>query len=193
MTIEFTAVTDKIKAGKPYILKWPLESAAALTETELVFSNVTITSTEPEAVTFSNANGDACQFVGQYSPFEINDGTASEDHNPEIDNIDEILFLGTNATTHSTVLGYSKSPRTLRACRAHFYVPATQGANGVRSINLNFGDGEETTGIKVITDPTPDPTPAGAESWYTIDGRRLDSAPTVKGVYIHNGQKIVVR
>ena len=27
--------------------------------------------------------------------------------------------------------------------------------------------------------------------WYTLDGRRLDSVPTAKGLYIHNGQKVV--
>ena len=29
------------------------------------------------------------------------------------------------------------------------------------------------------------------DSWYTLDGRRLSSAPSQKGLYIHNGKKIV--
>ena len=29
--------------------------------------------------------------------------------------------------------------------------------------------------------------------WYTIDGRRLNAKPTQRGVYIHNGKKIVVK
>ena len=29
--------------------------------------------------------------------------------------------------------------------------------------------------------------------WYGLDGRRLPSAPTQKGLYIHNGKKIIVR
>ena len=28
--------------------------------------------------------------------------------------------------------------------------------------------------------------------WYTLDGRKLNSHPTVKGLYIHNGRKVVV-
>ena len=40
---------------------------------------------------------------------------------------------------------------------------------------------------------TLDPTPAGEGSWYTLDGRPLEGAPTKKGMYIHNGKKIVVR
>ena len=29
--------------------------------------------------------------------------------------------------------------------------------------------------------------------WYTLDGRKLNSRPTQKGIYIVNGQKIVVK
>ena len=29
--------------------------------------------------------------------------------------------------------------------------------------------------------------------WYTLDGRRLSGAPSQKGLYIHNGKKIIVR
>ena len=30
------------------------------------------------------------------------------------------------------------------------------------------------------------------QSWYTIDGRRLSGMPTTKGIYIHNGRKVVM-
>jgi hypothetical protein len=44
-----------------------------------------------------------------------------------------------------------------------------------------------TTGIgKIITDKS-------VENWYTLDGRKLDSQPTKKGIYIKNGKKLVVR
>ena len=29
--------------------------------------------------------------------------------------------------------------------------------------------------------------------WYTLDGRKLDKQPTVKGLYIHNGRKVVIK
>ena len=29
------------------------------------------------------------------------------------------------------------------------------------------------------------------DAWYTLDGRRLTGQPTAKGLYIHNGQKVV--
>ena len=31
------------------------------------------------------------------------------------------------------------------------------------------------------------------DSWYTLDGRRLSGAPNQKGIYIHNGKKVIVR
>ena len=31
------------------------------------------------------------------------------------------------------------------------------------------------------------------DSWYTFDGRQLEGQPTKKGMYIHNGNKIVVK
>lgn len=30
-------------------------------------------------------------------------------------------------------------------------------------------------------------------SWYTIDGRKLNAAPTSPGIYIHNGKKIIIK
>jgi hypothetical protein len=30
-------------------------------------------------------------------------------------------------------------------------------------------------------------------AWYTLDGRKLNGAPNQKGIYIHNGKKMVVR
>lgn len=32
-----------------------------------------------------------------------------------------------------------------------------------------------------------------SESWYTIDGRKLSGKPTTKGIYLHNGKKIVIQ
>ena len=34
---------------------------------------------------------------------------------------------------------------------------------------------------------------APATEWYTLDGRKLDGKPTTKGLYIHNGRKIIIK
>ena len=48
---------------------------------------------------------------------------------------------------------------------------------------------ENTNGISTVT-RTPDGT---SEAWYSISGTRFSNKPTQKGLYIHNGKKIVIR
>ena len=48
--------------------------------------------------------------------------------------------------------------------------------------------GNGTTGIDAIENVTID-----NEGWYDLQGRKLQSAPNRKGIYIHNGKKVVVR
>ena len=47
---------------------------------------------------------------------------------------------------------------------------------------------EGTTGIEPLSI-----SPEGESAWYSIDGRKLQSKPTTKGMYIHNGRKEVVK
>ena len=42
-----------------------------------------------------------------------------------------------------------------------------------------------------IDRPTSDPSLNGGESWYTIDGKKLNGEPTKPGLYIRNGKKVV--
>ena len=47
----------------------------------------------------------------------------------------------------------------------------------------------DPTGIRRLT-PT---LSQGEGAWYTLDGRKLQGQPTLKGVYIHNGNKVVIK
>ena len=47
---------------------------------------------------------------------------------------------------------------------------------------------ENGTGIKVV-----DSLQLTVDSWYDLNGRRLNAAPTTKGVYIVNGRKVVIK
>lgn len=51
--------------------------------------------------------------------------------------------------------------------------------------NVTYGN---ATGISVIK-----ANAQGGDSWYNISGSRLSSKPTQKGVYIHQGKKVVVK
>jgi len=48
---------------------------------------------------------------------------------------------------------------------------------------------QTTSGIETITTHTQ----TNNNAWYTLDGRRLITEPTQKGLYIHNGKKIIVK
>ena len=108
--------------------------------------------------------------------FEMVNIELTEGRFPE--NKNEIIMLSSGNR-----LGYSKNPRTLHTFRCHFEVPASSGEQMARSFVMDFG-GEET-GIET-TDYT-----NYSDAWYTIDGRKLDSVPTKKGLYIHKGKKVV--
>ena len=45
----------------------------------------------------------------------------------------------------------------------------------------------ETTGIATMNVRELD------NKWYTLDGRQLQGQPTVKGLYIQNGKKVMVK
>lgn len=56
---------------------------------------------------------------------------------------------------------------------------------------LNFDD--DATGIKSIYDSQIYDLRFGAGAWYDLSGRKLNGAPTTKGVYINNGKKMIIR
>ena len=72
--------------------------------------------------------------------------------------------------------------------RAYLALPAGMTANG-KQISFVIDDGE-TTGIVNITGTTAN---GESDTWYTINGTRLNAKPTTKGIYIHNGRKEVIR
>ncbi len=162
LTLNFEPAQN-IPAGIPFIIKWD-NTSADLTETDLVFSGVTINSTSTE-ISFTGGT-----FKGTYSPvpFSANDQS--------------ILFLGA-----ANKLYWPNAVMTLNACRAYFQLDDGQQA---REFVLNFGDNNEVaTGI--LTTNFSNFT--NSDAWYTLDGRKLQSKPTTKGIYINNGKKTVIK
>jgi hypothetical protein len=54
---------------------------------------------------------------------------------------------------------------------------------------IGIGGSDGTTGITAVK------RQAGttASRWYFLDGRRLDGYPSRKGIYIHDGRKVVIK
>lgn len=59
--------------------------------------------------------------------------------------------------------------------------------NPVRSFNIVFED-DDTTGINAVNNEER----IGNDAWYDLQGRKIQM-PTQRGLYIHNGKKIVVK
>lgn len=60
----------------------------------------------------------------------------------------------------------------------------------LESINIEWvlADGTVVTAIRTVNTAKE----SSAKGWYTIDGKKLSSKPTQKGMYIHNGKKRVI-
>lgn len=155
-----------LQAGKPYIIKWEASQENIENPTS---TGVLVKDVDEEVRTLSFADYQV-QFIGYYDAFNIT---------PE----DEDIFY----MTAGSELKHTGQNRTLKSCRAYFQF--SEEALKARQFVLNFGDGNEATGIVSATNFSKD-TNAG---WYTVDGMKLGKQPTRKGVYIHNGRKAVIK
>jgi hypothetical protein len=166
LSLYFKDATE-IKAGTPYIIKWP--SGSDNLENH-VFQSVEIDLSDEALKRQTVVSADEhVQFIGTFSPVQIY--SANHDN----------LFLGTDNKLHwPNTDGYA-----IKSCRAYFHVDG----GSANAIELHFGD-DDTTGIstKDFTDNTDH---AGA--WFTLDGRKLNAKPTTKGVYIYGRHTVVIK
>lgn len=168
-----------IEAGKPYLVKWDKPDGYD----ENTFKNVTI---KASLNTIESDDGSVL-FVPTFSPVVLEKGNWQN------------LYVGAN-----NMLKYPSSTNdfTLKSFRGYFKLMAGDepASNPLaRSINVvsNIDDNNETTGIvdnkhETITN-NHSLFESVAKHWYTLDGRKLDGKPTKKGLYIHNGNKLVIK
>ncbi len=152
-----------IEAGVPYIVKWPATTPDFVENP--CFTGVTVEDGLNDIIFPGGA------FKGTYAWQEYTQENKS------------ILLLGTENTLYWPKPDGDTYP-SIGACRAYFELGGGQEA---REFVLNFN--EETTSL-----PQPlqrEGSQAGA--WFDLSGRKLDSKPTKKGVYIHGGRKVVIK
>ena len=70
------------------------------------------------------------------------------------------------------------------------FLKLSETATGARIFVEDFENG--TTSIKSLDADEIDGLKV-AEGWYTINGIKLQSMPTEKGIYINNGKKVVIK
>ena len=98
--------------------------------------------------------------------------------------VKSILFVGAGNTLYYP----TELPADMKGFRAYFQLKG-EAASQARSFTLNFGD-DVATGIISLT---ADGAAKADAATYTLDGRRIESRPTLKGVYIVNGKKSVIK
>ena len=173
VTLNFGDAVTTLQAGVPYIIKW--ENGDNIVNP--VFTDVTIS--EPDGLTISKA-GDNVKFIGYYDALRLDPENDTEDFGAA--DVPNIYYM-----TSGNTLKHTGVARTLKACRAYFKF-STEVMKRIQQFVLDFG-GDVTTGISL----TPNPSTNGEGSWYTVDGKKLDQQPTRKGLYIHNGNKVVIK
>ncbi len=117
--------------------------------------------------TMNNADFTGGTFKGTYSPIVWNTENKS------------ILFVGENNTLY-----YPKSGAFVNACRAYFDL----GSASAREFVMNFDD--QTTGISDALRLN-DKGQMTNDNFYDLQGRKIEN-PT-KGLYIHNGKKVIIK
>ncbi|MBP5258848.1 MAG: C10 family peptidase [Prevotella sp.] len=174
LNLTFGNSVDELVAGTPYIIKW---EAAATNIVNPVFTGVTI-STDNNDFTNGVEGELKVRFLGTYDMKTIDTENRS------------ILFMGDESGLYypngidQTFIG---------ACRAYFMIGEGDAlARQITYFNIDFGGGNIDTGIINIYDLTIYNSRFD-NAWYTIDGRKLNAKPTQRGVYIHNGKKMVIK
>jgi uncharacterized repeat protein (TIGR02543 family) len=186
LNLTFGDPVTTLEAGTPYIIKWTADANYVDNDEHNIvsplFEGVTISATTPTTVSF-----DGGQFVGTFSPLGLPVGTksnlilgaANTFFWPNDTNCEQFPNLTPAATTDNYYLG---------SCRAYFHIGGDQ-AN-VRAFVLNFEDGSVKTGIRPLSGS---PEGESTEVWYSLDGIRLNGKPSTRGIYINNGNKVVIK
>ena len=164
-TLHFTPENGGgIEANKAYLLYLTADVMEAKT-----FSGVTLEPAGKCTTTVTAADGGDYTFQGILVPTTL----ATNDTQ---------YFLN-SAGTAFVLPRADSSP--MKATRAYIIVPTPAGSAQGRQYNFDFNG--TTTAIDNVTT-------SGMEdgAWYTISGIRVNR-PTAKGVYIHNGRKVIVK
>ena len=170
LSLIFADETTGIEAGKPYLIKVN-ETVTNPTFWDVTVSGTAVPNTESEAVNFVPTLGK----------------TLVTGYGSSADDAKTVLFLGAqNKLYNPTVVNNAAQEASyIKGFRAYFQLKGE--ATAARSFSLDFGDGE-VSGINELYD-----SPSEAGACYTLDGRKLQGRPNVKGIYIINGKKTIVK
>lgn len=158
---------DAIEANTPYIIALPGNKWGAnwdLSDKTIKFIGENVDISK--GGTLSSITGANFRFVGN----TVQDNTAN------------IYCL--NADGNAFVLKETGGSAPFRA----YFKPGTFDASVT-----NLGIASWSGGTTSISEPSINISNETPATWYSIDGRRLTTKPTQKGIYIQNGKKVVIK
>lgn len=170
LTLNFTPITgDGMLVGVPYLVRW---NTVGNDVTDPIFNNVTLQNDYGPYGT----SGGPIFFVGTLNSKNISGPN--------------YLYLGAGNTLY-----WPNADVTIKPFHAYFELgegitagEPLSGQQGIKSFVLNFGDDNEETSIKQINN-----TESATNTYFTLDGRRLNDKPATAGLYIINGKKVVIK
>ena len=162
----------KLAANKPFLVKTDRDINGVIH-----FGAQTIVAPASEADLTVDA-GQEATFVGTYALMPVTSADGAK----------KWFQIGGGYTSWAFIKSTSSATWDLMPTEAYIQLPIES-----KSIVFNFEDVDGgTTAIKSI-DVDNLSGKVSAEGWYTLNGVKLQGAPTEKGVYIKDGKKVVIK
>ena len=180
-----------IEAGKPYLIKWDkadgYDQANPATR-DIVnpeFTNLSGVTIETTPIAVTSPDGKV-SFCGTYAQKTFTDVASSKTDDKSI------LFVGADNKLYYPISD-GVNDCALNAFRAYFQLNGITVGDISNGVRMNFGEENEVNEVKEVLVQDKRQSRANDDSWYTLDGRKLVGKPTKKGMYIHNGNKVVIK
>ena len=160
---------DKLKANMPYVYK-PL---AAVTDYQFITTNTPMKAPESSELAKTETMTHVYSFFATYLPTSPRSGF-------------DFYYVNDEG---SVSYGEDGDGVTVSPYRWIVRTTSKTGGSTAYAREMHFVDGEgEVTGIDASLNDNGEMI---NDSWYTIDGKKLNGEPRKKGVYIVNGRKVV--
>ncbi len=170
--IKFKLAFGEIPANTPFIIKIIEDKKMD----DVSFNTVKIEKAHDANGEVKIGDASGVQFVGTYKG-RI-DGFRSN-----------MYYFSTTKGIDQYYKGNDTNTTYLRPLGAYFVDNSADAASAARMISIEEADGT-TTAISAIA---ADGSFVEADGWYTLNGVKLQGAPTEKGVYVRNGKKVVIK
>ena len=164
LTLKTESVSStKLEAGTPYLIRW---TDGGDNIEDPLFSTATFDREMHDVTVSGLEGGKSVVFKGNYRILTFS----------EVDK--SILFINSNKVY------YVGNGSYIYPQRAYFKIEGL-GGGSVKQMVLDWSE-DDPTGIDFINDENDN-------VWYDLNGRKLAGKPALKGIYINNGKKTIIK